>query len=146
MERQLEQAKLELELERQNKLATNQQENAGTADDGQVIQPPTQKQGKKKRTPVGHSGWFRHSSTEFDWELEVPAPQRCPHCHGQVSVLTPKFFFQHLQQNIVDNVYWVVSFQHQAARCDDCRRVVEQPGEAEILGSRSVTTASGWSL
>ena len=43
---------------------------------------------------------------------------------------------EHLQEDIIDNVYRVVIFRHQAACCDDCGRHVQQPGDGEILNTR----------
>lgn len=66
--KELEQARLELKLERQNKFATNQQKNADPEVD--VASSP-EKNEKKKGAPIGHPGWFRPTPTEFDWSILV---------------------------------------------------------------------------
>lgn len=137
LEKELKQAKLELKLERQSKFATNMQKNADAEQDAQTaVASPEEEKEKKKGAPVGHPGWFRPTPTEFDWAIEVAAPKRCLHCAGNVSSLIPINLVEHLQEDIIDNVYRVVCYRHQAASCDDCGRHVQQPGEGEILGSR----------
>ena len=136
LEKELEQAKLELKLERQNKFATNQQKNADAQQDPQPTEASTEEKKKKTGAPVGHPGWFRQTPTEYDWAIKVPAPRRCPHCDGKVSSLNLIDPVEHLQEDVIDNVYRVVCYQHEAAKCDDCGRHVQQAGEGEILGSR----------
>ena len=43
---------------------------------------------------------------------------------------------EHLQEDIIDNVYRVVCYRHQAACCDNCGRHVQQAGDGELLSSR----------
>ena len=136
LESDLAQAKLELKLGRQNKFATSEQKNADAEQVVPTAETPADQTAKKKGAPVGHPGWFRPTPTEFDWEIDVAAPRRCPHCHAQVSLLESIDPVQHLQEDIIENVYRVVSYQHQAARCDACGKQVLQAGEGEILGSR----------
>lgn len=136
LESDLAQAKLELKLERQNKFATSEQKNADAEQVVPTAETPADQMAKKKGAPVGHPGWFRPTPTEFDWEIDVAAPRRCPHCNAQVSLLESIDPVQHLQEDIIENVYRVVSYQHQAARCDACGKQVLQAGEGEILGSR----------
>ena len=58
LEAELEQVKLELRLERQNKFATNKQKS--DADPAPATANSTDKQGLGKRgAPVGHPGWHR---------------------------------------------------------------------------------------
>ena len=86
LRKELEQAKLELKLERQNKFATNQQkEEENSADDDGTKQSTAPSEPKKRGAPVGHPGWFRPTPTEFDWLIEVSAPCRCPDCQGKVT-------------------------------------------------------------
>ena len=85
LQTQLDQVKLELKIERQNKFATNRQkqaeaEPAPTAGEQATTDQPAKKHG----APVGHPGWFRKTPTEYDWDLDVAAPSRCPHCNGAV--------------------------------------------------------------
>ncbi len=81
---QLEQVKLELRLERQNKFRAG-------CDDHEAVDvaiagaPPDEANpinaGPRKRgAPVGHPGWFRAIPTQFDQTIDVPAPVLCPHC------------------------------------------------------------------
>ena len=136
LEKELAQAKLELKLERQSKFATNMQKNADAGQDAQTAgELSEEKKEKKKGAPVGHPGWFRPTPTEFNWAIEVAAPKRCPHCDGKVSSLNSIDPVEHLQEDIIDNVYRVVCYRHQAACCGDCCRHAQQAGEGEILGS-----------
>ncbi len=139
LKKQLEQAKLELKLERQNKFATRQQkqEEADTGDDTSE-QPPDQsaaEKPKKRGAPVGHPGWFRPTPTEYDWLIKVGSPHRCPDCDGKVTVFDTLDPDDHLQEDIIDGMYRVVCYRHEVGRCDDCEAWVQQPGEGEILGS-----------
>ena len=132
LEKALQLAKLELKLEQQNKFATNQQKEEDNAtDESSVANQP-----KKRGAPVGHPGWFRPTPTQYDWAIEVPAPSRCPHCQGHVTAQTSLPAVEHLQEDILENVYRVVCYRHAAACCDDCGRWVEKVGKDEILGSR----------
>ena len=139
LRKQLEQAKLELKLERQNKFATNQQkqeENNPEEDLSDPESPASDQPQKKRGAPVGHAGWFRPTPTQYDWDVDVPPPRRCLHCHGHVSVFPSLAPVDHLQEDIIDGQYRVVCFRHPAACCDDCGRSVQQPGKDEILHSR----------
>ncbi len=133
LKKQLEQVKLELKLERQKKFATNRQKQEATTatDDPSASDKP-----KKRGAPVGHTGWFRRTPTQYDWDVDVPAPRRCPDCQGQVSVFPSLDAVDHLQEDIIDGVYRVVCYRHQAACCDGCGASVQQPGKDEILNSR----------
>jgi len=128
---ELEQVKLELKLERQNKFATNQQKQADATPD-----PEPEKPKGKRGAPVGHPGWFRPIPTHHDWAVDVPAPRQCPHCQGPVDVLSGTESSHHLQEDIIDGVYRVVLYRHAACRGGQCDRLVEQPGKNEILLSR----------
>ena len=142
LENELQQAKLELKLERQNKFATAQQQNeeapaGGTpsagADDSSVNDATKP---KKRGAPVGHAGWYRTTPTQYDILIDVASPRRCPHCRGHVTADALIDAVDHLQEDIIDNVYRVVCYRHPAGRCDDCGSWVQQPGKGEILGSR----------
>jgi hypothetical protein len=137
LERELEQAKLELKLERQNKFATNQQNaEQDSANDEASEESTAADKPRKRGAPVGHPGWFRPTPTEYDWLIEVPAPTRCPHCQGNVTARAVFPPVDHLQEDILENVYRVVCYRHEAGCCDDCGRWVEKAGKDEILGSR----------
>ena len=135
LQRELEQVKLELKLERQNKVATNRQKHdekpgpsASSADDSKTR--------KKRGAPVGHPGWFRKTPLEYDWDVDVPPPKRCPSCQGTVTVHDGFDPSEHLQEDVIDGQYRVVLYHHLAACCDNCGEWVRQPGEGELLGSR----------
>lgn len=97
LEKALEQAKLELKLERQNKFATNQQkEEEASAEESAPVEP---KKPKKRGAPVGHPGWFRPTPTLYDWDVDVPAPRRCPHCQGRVTVCDASDPDEHLRRH-----------------------------------------------
>ena len=135
LEKQLEQTKLELKLERPNKFATHQQkEEKGVSDDNATEEPSDEP--KQRGAPVGHPGWFRPTPTEYDWVIPVPAPSRCPHCNGKVTVQASLPPVDHLQEEILDNVYRVVCYQQEAACCDDCGKCVSKAGKDELLDSR----------
>ena len=91
---ELEQVKLELKLERQNKFATNKQKEA---EPEQVAEPSPEKPKKKRGAPVGHTGWFRPTPNEYDWHVDVPAPSRCPHCLGPINQLPNADRHDHFQ-------------------------------------------------
>jgi transposase len=134
LEKQVEQLKLELRVERQAKFATNEQQAADPVED---MPPPTAAKKKRKRgAPVGHPGWFRPPPTKYDELVEVAAPAKCPACHGDVRVYTHREPYDHLQEDLIANTYRVVLYRHVRARCCRCRRWVNQPGEGEILGAK----------
>ena len=78
LEKALEQAKLELKLERQNKFATNQQKEDADAEQDVTEETASAKGSKKRGAPVGHPGWFRPTPPHYDWSVDVSAPRRCP--------------------------------------------------------------------
>jgi len=83
LQKQLDQVKLELKLERQNKFATNKQkqDSGGTADTPNASAAAVKATDKKKRgTPVGQPGWFRKTPTRYDWAVDVVAPKEYSHC------------------------------------------------------------------
>src|ERR1700733_3507457 len=60
LEKELEQVKLELKLERQNKFATNRQKDDETPETSKSESfASTTAAGKKRGAPVGHPGWYR---------------------------------------------------------------------------------------
>ena len=127
LRQQLEQSKLELKLERQNKFAANE----GVAESNEVSQPLTRKRG----APVGHPGWFRPTPTAYDWEIDVAPPRKCPHCGSGVHTVDTETQ-NHLQEDIIDGQYRVVLYRHVAAKCSVCDVWVQKSGKGEILGSR----------
>ncbi len=134
LEEKLAQAKLELKLERQNKFATNVQKSEDK--DEPASEPVAQEEAKKRGAPMGHPGWFRPTPTQYDWLVEVAAPGCCAQCGGCVSVVDSADAVDHLQEDIIDNVYRVILYRHQAGQCDECRRWVQKAGKYEILNSR----------
>ncbi len=75
LEKELEQVKLELKLERQNKFATNQQRRDETLETcGSVSGSSATSSQKKRGAPVGHPGWFREAPSKYDWEVAVESP------------------------------------------------------------------------
>jgi hypothetical protein len=133
LEKQVEQLKLELRVERQSKFATNQQ----AADQaGDTPRPATQRKNRKRGPPAGHPGWYRPTPTKYDELVEVAAPSKCPSCRGDVRAYRDHEPYDHLQEDLIDNAYRVVLYRHVRARCRQCRRWVNQPGEGEILGAR----------
>jgi len=139
LEKQVEQLKLELKLERQNKFATNRQknENSRQPDKAEPFESgPSDTSPNKRGAPVGHPGWFRSTPTHYDQLIEVAAPTCCPHCQGEVRAFRDSDPYDHLQEDVIDGVYQVVLYRHIAARCRGCRRWVKQAGNGEILGAR----------
>lgn len=138
LRKQLEQAKLELKLERQNKFASNRQkqQEINPQEDSVPDSLGAEETKKKRGAPVGHPGWFRPRPREYDWGINVPAPRCCPHCRGNVTTFPSLDAVDHLQEDIIDGMYRVVCYRHQAGQCDDCGAWVQQPGKGEILHSR----------
>lgn len=132
---ELEQVKLELKLERQNKFATPQRPRVQEGDEFAAAESE-KRQPKKRGAPVGHPGWFRPLPKAFDWDVDVPAPRRCPHCHAKVTRIDSVEPAEHLQEDILDGQYRVVLYRHPVARCDECGKRVEQAGDGELLDSR----------
>lgn len=130
LKEELAQAKSELKLERQNKFATNKQKSADKDE-------PAASGGTRKRgAPAGHPGWFRPTPTQYDRLVEVASPRCCPQCGGCVSAVDLADAVNHFQEDIIDNVYQVVLYRHQAGQCDDCGSWVQKAGKDEILNSR----------
>ena len=138
LQRELDQVKLELKLERQNKFATNKQkqDSGGTAGTPNASAAASTTDKKKRGAPVGHPGWFRKMPTQYDWAVDVAAPKECPHCSGIVRVFQEAASAEHLQQDIIEGRYRVVLYRHEAARCEACGKWVQKAGDAEILNSR----------
>jgi hypothetical protein len=139
LRQELEQVKLELRLERQNKFRSGcdshrvNDEEAVADTNGE----PNDAAGapRKRGAPVGHPGWFRAIPTEFDRTIEVAAPDVCPCCGGEARCFPAKEPGEHVQEDIVDGVYRVVLYRHPATRCRSCRRWVQIAGAGELLGS-----------
>jgi len=135
LEKALEQAQLELRLERQNKFTTSKQKSE--SDDCQSGDNTQENSTGKRGAPIGHAGWYRKTPTQYDVCVDVPVPPRCPHCKSNnVSTYDTREASQHLQEDIIDGQHHVTLFTHRSARCRECRRWVQQAGVGEILGSR----------
>ena len=134
LEKALEQAQLELRLERQNKFSTSKKSESDSSESDSTVQ---QTDTGKRGAPVGHAGWHRKTPTQYDIRVDVVAPSCCPHCKSKnVALYASQQPSEHLQEDIIDGRYHVSLFTHPSARCRDCRRWVQQSGEGEILGSR----------
>lgn len=143
LQAQVEQLKLELKVERQSKFATSASEEPEEA----PLPPPSREGTEKKRgAPVGHPGWFRPTPTHYDRLIEAAAPERCPHCDGDVRCFPQAEPDEHWQEDVVDGRYQVVLYRHSAARCGKCRRWVKQAAEGELLGSRIGPRLRTWAL
>ena len=53
---------------------------------------------------------------------------------------------EHVQEDVVKRVYWVVLYRHSAGRCRSCRRWVQQAGPGEILGSQIGPQLRAWAF
>ena len=134
LEKKVEQLKLELRLERQNRFATNKQKQKAESTTAAKTSP---KKSGKRGAPFGHPAWYRKTPAEYDLRVCVAAPQKCLHCQSSnISVYESQPDHEHLQEDVIGGRYHVKLFVHPAARCRDCRRWVQQAGEGEILGSR----------
>ena len=142
---QIEQLKLELKVERQSKFATSASEE-GEPDPPPPYDTTTNQPPNRRGAPLGHPGWFRPTPTEYDQLIPVEASACCPHCQGQVRTFPNIDPYDHLQEDIVDNLYQVLLYRHPAARCMACRRWVQQAGEGEILGSRIGPGLRSWAV
>ncbi|EMI42198.1 IS66 family transposase [Rhodopirellula sp. SWK7] len=136
LQEQLERTKLELKLERQNKFAVGCDSDEESQEEEAPEETGEEKVPGKRGAPLGHPGWFRKTPQEYDWEVGVSAPRRCPCCASlNVKVLDadPQ---EHLQEDIIDGQFRVVLYRHVTARCDDCDTLVQKAGPGEALGSR----------
>jgi transposase len=138
LEKELDQVRLELKLERQNKFACGREgKTAGQNEDAaQAAAASDAKSPGKRGAPVGHPGWFRPTPTAYDQLVLVPPPEACPHCQGQVRLYENADPHDHFQEDIVDHRHQTTCFRHAAGRCLGCRRFVQQAGPGEVLGSR----------
>ena len=150
LRKELDQVKLELRLERQNKFRTGCEEREGDQAERAEIPPEESNseraEPRKRGAPVGHPGWFRATPTEFNQTIEVAAPQQCPHCGGRVRCFPHVEPDEHVQEDVVERVYWVVLYRHPAARCRSCRCWVQQAGPGEILGSQIGPQLRAWAF
>lgn len=138
LQKELEQLRLELKLERQNKFACGRPDKTDAQDNdaAQTTATPAPKSARKRGAPVGHPGWFRATPTVYDQLVVVPAPKFCAHCQGDVRVYENADPHDHFQEDIVDRVHQTTCFRHAVGRCRGCRRFVQQAGRGEVLGSR----------
>ncbi len=60
----------------------------------------------------------------------------CLHCDGTVRELDKVVLIAHLQEDIIDGRCRVVLYRHEAARCEDCGKFMQKPGDGEILNGR----------
>jgi transposase len=148
LRKELEQVKLELRWERQNKFRTagEDQEEEATIKKAAGESSPAAAGPRKRGAPVGHPGWYRATPTEFDQTIDVAAPQRCPHCDSSVRCFPAAQPCEHVQEDVVERVYRVVLYRHPAARCRSCRRWVQQAGPGEILGSQIGPQLRAWAF
>lgn len=143
---QVEQLKLELKTERQNKFATSASDQEEQTVDTSTPDAADDQEPKKRGAPLGHPGWFRPTPTYYDELIEVTPSSHCPHCGGQVHLFPNVDDYDHWQEDVVDGVYQTVLYRHPAARCDDCRRWIRQAGEGEILGSHIGPRLRAWAV
>ena len=138
LRKELEQVRLELKLERQNKYACGRGDKAGAKEDSaaETTAAPETKTPGKRGAPVGHPGWFRPTPTAHDQLVLVSPPKLCPHCDGEVRVYEKADPHDHFQEDILDHRHQTTCFRHAVGRCLTCRRFVQQAGPGEILGSR----------
>jgi len=73
MQKELDQVKLELKLERRNEFARNQQnEDFGDSAVAAVDSTAASTTEKNQRgAPVGHPGWFRKMRQTYDWAVNA---------------------------------------------------------------------------
>jgi hypothetical protein len=143
----LEQVKLELRLERQNKFRAGCDDHEAV-DVAIVGTPPDEANPasacpRKRGAPVGHPGWFRATPTQVDRTIDVPAPELCPHCGGVVHLFPAMEPREHVQEDIVDHVYQVVLYRHAAARCGGCGNGCSKPVKAECCASSGHSCGPG---
>ena len=131
LEQQVEQLQRELKAERQQRFCKDR----AVAPEAVADRPAVSGQ-KKRGAPAGHPGWWRPRPTHWDKQIDVLAPDRCPHCHGSVLAFPDLDPWDHLQEDVVDGRLQAVLYRHVVARCRKCRRWVQQAGEGELLGSK----------
>ncbi len=121
----IEQLERELKAERQRQFSSKPAEPS--------LEVPSVAEGKKKRgAPSGHPGWFRRRPASFDRLIGVAAPARCPHCGGSVKARPDRPVCDHLQEDWIEGRRVVVCYRHEAGRCRQCRRWVQQLGVGEL--------------
>jgi hypothetical protein len=125
----IEQLERELKAERQKQFRAKPTEPSPEA-------PPVAEGKKKRGAPLGHPGWHRPRPTRFDRLLAVAAPGRCPHCGGSVKARPDRPVYDHLQEDWIDGHRVVVCYRHEAGRCRQCRRWVQQRGVGELSRAR----------
>ena len=123
------------QLERELKAERQKQFRAKPAEPGGEDRPET-KGLKKRGAPLGHPGWFRRRPTSFDRLMAVAAPGRCPHCGGAVKARPDRPVHDHLQEDWIDGRRVIVCYRHEAGRCRQCRRWVQQLGIGELRRAR----------
>jgi transposase len=138
LRKELDQVRLELKLERQNKFACGREDktDAQNEDAAQTAATSEAKSARKRGAPVGHPGRFRPTPTVYDQLVLVPPPEACPHCQGEVRLYENADPHDHFQEDIVDHRHQTTCFHHPVGRCRGCRRFVQQAGPGEVLGSR----------
>lgn len=108
---------------------SSQQENKQSLEAEQTERP------KKRGAPKGHKGWSRQKPVKFDTEVEVPAPEQCPHCSSK-QLRPHDEVHERWQEDIVLTVKPVsTKYIHHQAYCTDCRRYVMQQAQGETIGS-----------
>jgi transposase len=130
LQRQLEQLKTELKVERQKQFKRT------SADELEEVSESATVGIKKRGAPVGHPGWFRPRPTHFDRVVSVPSPALCPHCQSVVKARPDLASYDHLQEDWLDGRSATTCFRHEEGRCTKCRRWVYQVGQGEILRAK----------
>jgi transposase len=88
---------------------------------------------KKLGAPLGHPGWFRPKPGRTDRNIQVPGPERCPHC-GSKDLRPIDERLEHIQEDIVLIPQPIVTrYVHEQVFCTQCRKPVVQTAADEIL-------------
>jgi len=125
----IEQLERELKAERQKQFTSKPAEPSPEV-------PPAEEGKKKRGAPLGHPGWFRRRPASFDRLIAVAAPGRCPHCGGAVKARPDRPVYDHLQEDWIEGRRMVICYRHEAGRCRQCRRWVQQRGVGELRRAR----------
>jgi len=128
LEQQNAQLKAKLKTVHQRQFKANKKTKQAASD-----KRPDENKKKKRGAPKGHPGWSRPTPDHIDKTIDVPAPNKCPHC--DCDHLRPsEQVKEHLQEDIIlQPKTHVTNFRHQQAFCPKCDRLVIQAAKNELL-------------
>jgi len=132
LERELVEIKAKYQALHQRQFKPNKKKNAAS---DEVHPPDNLVEPKKRGAPLGHPGWFRTKPKKIDRNVQVAAPQRCPHCDSDDLNLINEPI-EHIQEDIVLIPRPMATrYVHEQAFCERCQRPVVLAADDEILNA-----------